>query len=270
MINIRSFYTVFFGLLRDWEQLSNEDKQNLFYNKYFNLDPAFFNYIFFNYMNFSEETLNIRISEIKKSDYLNLISLCKNNHPENIIQDTLQKCVKVFKYEKNLDIYLYIGFFCPEGLNIKIKEKSNRIIAIGLERFKDFSSLEIITAHEYGHSLLEPKEELNIFEKIHREGIAFLFTHLVFPKLPIHKIIFLEQNQLSEIQDILPEIKNEIIKSEISVDQLFRINKKGLPDRSGNPLAFYYAYELYQKHGLNYLISTKDIEQSVINWCRKK
>ncbi len=221
-------------------------------------------------MNFSEETLNSRISEIKKSDCLNLISLCKNNPPENIIQNTLEKCMKVFKYENNFDVCLYVGFFSPDGVNIKIKEKNNRIIAIGLERFKDFSFLEIITAHEYGHLLLEPKDKLDIFEKIHREGSAFLFSHLVFPKLPIHNILFLEQKQLSEIQDLLPEIKRAIVKSEISIDQLFRINKKGFPDRSGNPLAFYYAYKLYQKHGLNYLISTKDIKQSVLNWCRKK
>jgi len=270
MFIIHPLYLDFFSVLDDWNALSPEDKINKYYSGYFNKEKTFFQYLFFEYMNFTADSFHDRIIMIKPEDYSNLISVCKINSPERIIKETISLCQKYFYPENDIEIYLIIGFFSPDGLNTKIKGKKNRVIVIGLERYQDMSMLEIVLAHEYGHLLLKPKTNMNIWEKIHREGIAFLFSSLVLTNRPLHKILFIDRNSLYEVQSKIAELKVLLVKKEISLNDLFRMTWKQFPDRAGNPLSYLYARDLYQANGFDYILAIKDIRKSVINWCMDK
>ncbi len=255
-------YKNFLNLLDGWINLTDSQKLERFHSEYFKINEMFFNYYYFNYLNINRKQLNERVSKIQPEHYAQIKELCKNIPPEKTAIDVVNKCRKLLDIEHKLNIFLIIGFFTPEGLSVSIEGVGEKNILIGLERFNDLNYLETIIAHEYGHCLFNLKPELTTYEKIHHEGLAFFFSSLIFPDKQLTKIVFLSKSDIYEI-------KNKILKEELSQLDLFKYSDIKLPNRFGNLVSYLYIKDLSKTLTLKEVINIKNPKEQIRIWIRK-
>ena len=261
-------YKDFINLLDGWCGLTDSQKLERFYSEYFKINEMFFNYYYFNYLNINKNQLNERVLKIQPEHYAQIKELCENMPPEKTAVEFVNKCRKLLDIEHKLNMFLIIGFFTAEGLSVSIEGVGEKNILIGLERFNDLNYLETIIAHEYGHCLFNLKHELTIYEKIHREGLAFFFSGLIFPDKQLAKIVFLSKSDIYEIKDNINEIKNKILKEELSQLDLFKYSDIKLPNRFGNLVSYLYIKDLSKTLTLSEIINLQNPKEQIRKWAR--
>ncbi len=147
-MKIYTLYKNFFKLLDTWVVLEDSRKLEVFQSQYFKINETFFNYYYFNYLNINSKQLQDRVLRIQPEHYAQIKELCQKMPPEETAKEVINKCKKIIDIEPELNLFLIIGFFSPEGISAYIEEVGKKNILIGLERFKVLNSLEIIIAHE--------------------------------------------------------------------------------------------------------------------------
>ena len=143
--------------------------------------------------------LEQRVKDTRPEHYTHLRALTSSNPPERIIKSTIRKCIMKISPPQKVSIYIIIGFFSADGFTIKVKGKP--VIGFGLERMNDFSGLDIISAHEYAHFFRLSYDLPNKThrEKIINEGIATLFSQIVFPRRSLPEHLFMSNAEFNRL-----------------------------------------------------------------------
>jgi hypothetical protein len=124
------------------------------------------------------------------------------------------------------------------------------VIALGLERFRDFRDLTLLVSHEYGHfawrSLQTDRSAEGppvLFSKVISEGISVFFSQLVYPEIPLHRHLFLTPERLRwcrENQETLLDLAGADLDAPKLIPILFGPGDPdaGIPPRVGYFLAW--------------------------------
>ena len=243
-MKIFSLYQDFFKFLEKIKL--HEEKWNIYFSRYYKPNEEFFENYFSRFPLIDNASLKQRVEAIRTSDYSrlkNLISVCS---PEEIIKKAYEKCIKVVLPNEEPEVYLLIGFFSPDGFVMNFRGKP--AICFGLERFKDFSLLRILFAHEYAHFLLnlsygEVPEDKRLKWLLVSEGLATHFSLLAFPDYRLSDHFLFGRDRLNWCQESEPFLREVFCSGKFSSKELMEFYDMGNPDlnippRTGKYLGF--------------------------------
>jgi hypothetical protein len=194
----------------------------------------------------NSQSLRQRVEAIKISDYSalrHLISICP---PEKLVHEAYVRCVEIFPPEEEPDVYLFIGFFSPDGFVMNYKQQP--VICFGLERFKNFELLKILFVHEYTHFLLnEGGEEIPEERRFHwlliSEGLATHLSILAFPNRKLSDHLLFTNDKLNWCQKNESYIRENYFSGHLTPQDLISLYVQGdphldIPPRAGRYLGF--------------------------------
>jgi hypothetical protein len=200
-------------------------------------------------------SLRERVEAIKMSDYSilrHLISVCP---PERLVNEAYEKCSKILPPEEEPDVYLFIGFFSPDGFVMDYKKKP--VICFGLERFKDFRLLKILFVHEYAHFLLNQGGEKIPEHKrfqwlIISEGVAVNLSLQTFPNRKLSDHLLFTNDKLNWCQKNESNMREKYFSRKLTSHELIDLYIQGdpnldIPPRVGRYLGFQ-AVQKYVDH----------------------
>jgi len=244
LIKVYSLYRDFFKFLEKIKL--HKEKWNIYFSFYYQPHEEFFENYYSRFPLIDKATLKQRVEAIKASDYSrlkNLISVC---NPEEIIKEAYERCIKVVLPNEKPEVYLLIGFFSPDGFVMNFRGKP--VICFGLERFKDFSLLRLLFAHEYAHFLLnlsseEVPEEERLKWLLISEGLATHFSLSAFPGFRLSDHFLFGRDRLNWCQENEPFLREVFCSGKFSSKELMEFYDKGNPDlnippRAGKYLGF--------------------------------
>ncbi len=196
-----------------------------------------------------------RVRRVRRDDYGLLESLIASQDPTELAGEALRRCQSVLPLSPEPAAYLFVGFFSPDGMTIDVNGAP--VIAFALERFRDFRDLPLLVAHEYGHCLrgtgpFPGSNGQSLAAKVMREGLAVLFTELVYPEIPLARRLFLTPERwhwCRENRGTLLELARSHLSSADPVPVFFGPGdpEAGIPPRVG----YYVAREMLRDHGGN-------------------
>lgn len=243
-------YQDFFQFL---EKISSDaEKWNNYLTYYFNPHREFLEKYFAHFPLIDFSSLKQRVEKIKASDYSwlrHLVSVCP---PEEIIHEANKKCIRIVEPKKEPNVYLFIGFFSPDGFVMNFKGEP--VICFGLERFRDFRLLRILFAHEYAHFLLhlsggEVPDEMKFKWLLISEGIGTYFSTLAFPNDKLSDHFFFSRDRLNWCQANESYLKKLYRSQKFSTEELMDFYIKGNPELDLPPRAWkYLGYQALKKH----------------------
>ncbi len=241
---IHPLYLDFFKFL---DQMSENDAWPSYERLYLTPHEKFFLAYWKNFAHFDRAQIAERVRRIKKGDYGQLRSLVRLQDPALLAEESLEKCRRIFSFQPEPPVYLFVGFFSVDGATVEVEGFPS--IALGLERFRDFKDLPLLLAHEYCHCaqrvLLQDRfspGDASLHFKIVSEGLSVFFSQLVYPDLPLHRHLFLTPERLRwarENEAALLELAAADLAEEKLVPVLFGAGdpRAGLPPRLGYFLA---------------------------------
>jgi hypothetical protein len=190
--------------------------------------------------------LRQRVEAIKNSDYSrlkHLISICP---PEKIVNDAYLVCVSIMPPKVEPEVYLFIGFFSPDGFVMNYQKKP--VICFGLERFKNFELLKILFAHEYAHFLLnqsrgEIPEERRFHWLLISEGVAVYLSFLAFPNNKLSDHLLFTNDKLNWCQSNESYLREIYLSGKLTSQNMIDLFIQGdpnldIPPRVGRYLGF--------------------------------
>jgi len=192
-----------------------------------------------------------RVETIKAADYAGLKSLCDVTPPEAIIEASYEKCRAVVSPPQELEAYLIVGFFSPEGFVMDFRGRP--VLGFGLERFKDFRLLPVIFAHEYVHFLLRltdpaAREFQRVRWLVISEGLATIFPAQVFPGRPPADYFLFRRDRLNWCQANEIRLRDIYCSGRYSAQELMDFYERGNPDLDLPPRAAkYLGYRAIEK-----------------------
>lgn len=253
-MNVHSLYEDFFQFLSRITSQSN--KWALYNAHYYQIHQDFLDVYFSHFPLIDFSNLRERVETIRPADYSqqrSLISVCP---PEPIIKEAYERCTRIVAPRGKPAVYLFIGFFSPDGFVMDFKGKP--IICFGLERFKDFNLLKILFAHEYTHYLLnlsrgEVPEDKKYKWLLLSEGMGTYFSQLAFPEYKLSDHFLFRRDRLNWCQKNEPYLREIFGSGKYSSRQLIDFFKNGnaeleLPPRAGKYLSFMAVKKYLYKH----------------------
>ena len=154
-MKIFSLYRDFFEFL---DQISSQaEKWDLYFTLYYKTHREFLRTYFTHFPLLNTHSLRQRVEAVKQSDYSTLRHLVSTCPPEKMVSEAYARCIRIVPPEEEPDIYLFVGFFSPDGFVMDYQKKP--VICFGLERYKDFKLLKTLFVHEYAHFLLNLSRE---------------------------------------------------------------------------------------------------------------
>lgn len=211
------------------------------------LENTFSHYPLMNFSSFKE-----RVEAVKVPDYAHLKSLVSACPPEGIIDEAYAKCQAILPGRVEPEAYLFVGFFSPEGFVIDFQGRP--VICFGLERFKDFSLLAILFAHEYAHFLLnlsrgDIPEAKKLKWLLVSEGWGTYFSSLVFPERGLSDHFLFRRDRLNWCQENEGLLREVYCSGKFSPQELVDFYTRGNPGLSLPPRAAkYLGYQAVKKY----------------------
>ena len=249
-MRLYSLYKDFFKFL---EKIPSSSKQwNIYLSHYYRIHQEFLENYFFHFPLIDSLNLKQRIETIRASDYSwlkHLVSVCP---PEGIINEAYERCVRIVPTKEEPEVYLFVGFFSPDGFVINFRAKP--IICFGLERFRDFRLLRVLFAHEYAHFLLNLCGvgiigELGIKKRLISEGIATYFSSLVFPEYELSAHFLLSRERFNWCQANESYLREIYLSEKFSSQRLTEFYVRGSPEMDIPPRAGkYLGYQAVKKY----------------------
>jgi hypothetical protein len=243
-MKVYSLYQDFFKFLEKIKL--HQEKWNIYFSCYYQPNQEFFENYFSRFPLIDKASLKQRVEAIKAADYSrlkNLISVC---HPEEIIKEAYEKSREVVLPNEEPEVYLLIGFFSPDGFVMHFRGKP--VICFGLERFRDFSLLRILFAHEYAHFLLnlgleEVPEDKRLKWLLISEGLATHFSLLTFPDSRLSDHFLFRRDRFNWCQENESFLREVFCRGEFSSKELMEFYDRGssdldIPPRAGKYLGF--------------------------------
>jgi hypothetical protein len=255
-MKIHSLYLDFFRFL---DKMAEKDPWPSYQRLYLEPHEEFLTAYWRSFDHFHREQIEERVRAIKKEDYGQLRALVRAQDPAVLAGEALEKCREIFPLEPPPAVYLFVGFFSADGATVEVRESP--AIALGLERFRDFKEIPLLIAHEYGHCAQHfhlkgviPKDGGPLLHKMIAEGLAVLFTQLVYPDLPLHRHLFLTPERFQwcrENQEALLELAGADLAEKKLLPVLFGPGdpNAGLPPRLGYFLARQIVGHCLSHHG---------------------
>ena len=255
-MKIFSLYKDFFEVL-DQKSFPDE-KWKTYHSMYYRPHRKFLRTYFEHFPSLNMHALRQRVEAIKISDYSalrHLISVCP---PEKLLNDAYVRCVNVLPPEDEPDVFLFVGFFSPDGFVMNYQKKP--VICFGLERFKDFGLLKILFVHEYAHFLLNhEKQEISGEESFHwliiSEGVATYLSQRVFPNRKLSDHLLFTNDKLNWCQRNESYLRETCFSGKLNSQELIKLFKEGNPDLDIPPHAGRYlgfkALQNYENRGTN-------------------
>lgn len=237
---IHPIYKDFFRFL---DCRSKGDPWEIYRQYYLNPHGRFFEQYWKGYDHFDSSQIAQRVRRIKVEDYGQLRACVRSQNPEAAAKEAMERCQATYPLSPEPSVFLMVGFFSADAMTMDIDGKPS--IVIGLERFKDFSDLPLLVAHEYGHCIQRPfwKEEKSgqqrlLIQMIASEGLAVLFSEAVYPEIPAYRHLFLSPQRYcwcQENRQALLELAGADLASAKLVPVLFGPGDPvaGLPPRLG-------------------------------------
>lgn len=187
--------------------------------KYLNKYEKYFEKFCTRWRIFEKKEIIKRVKKAKIYHYSNVLEFDSRIYPE--IKKYLKEIEKNILTNLKCKIFLYIGFFCPDGKTIVFKRKL--FIGISLDRINDMRNFPVILAHEIGHAQRRkffPYPANSFGEKFFSEGIAFYFSYKVFPEVKIYRHLFIKRGEYSYILKNIKEIIRNLDERNIDGDIL--------------------------------------------------
>jgi len=240
-MRIFSLYRDFFRFL---EKVSTHtDKWEAYCRYYYRPHREFLESFFSHFPLVDFLSLKQRVEAIKKEHYGRLKSLISVCSPEKIIEESCKECTRFFPPLKEPHVYLFIGFFSPDGFVMDFQGKP--VICFGLERFKDFSLFRILFAHEYAHFLLnlgrrKVPDEKKLKWLLISEGLATYFSSLVFPGHKLSDYFLFSRDRLNWCQENENLLRDIYCSTRFSQEELIDFYFKGNPELDLQPRAAKY------------------------------
>lgn len=271
-MKIFSLYRDFFRFLE--ASLSISDKWSVYSSCYYKLHQEFLDNYFSYFPLIDSVSLKQRVERARASDYSWLRALISHSPPEKIISEAYKKCTTIVPPKEEPEVYLFIGFFSPDGFVMDFRGKP--AICFGLERFRDFRLLKILFAHEYAHFLMNlaegkiPEEE-ELKWLLISEGIGTYFSKLAIPGNKLSDHFLFTRDRLNWCQANESRIRDIYTSGMFSRHELMDFYSKGnpelnLPPRAGKYLGFQ-AVKKYmaqnREKGISSLLSYKDLVLSL-------
>jgi hypothetical protein len=265
-LKIFSLYRDFFEFLDQKSFLA--EKWKTYHFMYYQPHREFLGTYFTHFPLLDTRSLRQRVEAIKMSDYSilrHLISICP---PEKMVNETYVKCSKIMPPEEEPDVYLFIGFFSPDGFVMNYKKKP--VICFGLERFKDFELLKILFVHEYAHFLLNQEREEIPEEKrfqwlIISEGVAVYLSLQAFPNRKFSDHLLFTNDKLNWCQKNESYMREKYFSKKLTSQELINLYIQGdpnldIPPRVGRYLGFQAVHKYVDhkaKSGIKDLLSDR-------------
>lgn len=240
-----------FSLYRDFFEVLDRksfpaEKWEPYRSLYYHPHREFLRTYFTHFPLLNAQSLRQRVEAIKISDYSTLRHLVSTCPPEKLIKEAYIKCINIKPPEEEPDVYLFIGFFSPDGFVMNYKKKP--IICFGLERFKDFGLLKNLFAHEYAHFLLsqgreEIPEEKRFQWLIISEGVATYLSQQAFPNRKLSDHLLFTNDKLNWCQKNESYIREKYFSGKLTSQELINLYTLGdpnldIPPRAGRYLGF--------------------------------
>ena len=230
-MNIFSLYRDFFEFLDHKSFLA--EKWKTYRSVYYHPHRKFLGTYFTHFPLLNSHSLRQRVEAIKISDYSRLRNLISNCPPEKLVNEAYERCIDIIPPEEEPNVYLFIGFFSPDGFVMNYKKKP--VICFGLERFKDFELLKILFVHEYAHFLLnQGEEEIPAEKKFHwliiSEGVATYLSMKAFPNRKLSDHLLFTNDKLNWCQKNESYVKEKYFSRELTSQELIDLYTQGDPD----------------------------------------
>jgi hypothetical protein len=243
-MRIFSLYRDFFRFL---DKISpRSEKWGDYERYYYRPHEKFLKSYFSHFPLIDSSNLKQRVEAIKREHYSRLKSLISVCPPEKIIEESCKECIEFFFPTREPDVYLFIGFFSPDGFVMDFQGEPT--ICFGLERFKDFSLFRLLFAHEYAHYLLnlgrgEVPDGKKLKWLLISEGLATYFSSVVFPGHKLSDHFLFSRDKLNWCQENESLLRDIYCSTEFSSEELIDFYYKGnpglnLPPRAAKYLGF--------------------------------
>jgi hypothetical protein len=237
-MKIFSLYRDFFKFL---DRITAHSEQwEIYFTFYYKPHRKFLETYFSHFPLINSLSLKQRVGAVKAAHYSLLRSLVSACPPEKIVLEAFEKCIKIVPPEVEPEVYLFIGFFSPDGFVMEFQGRP--VICFGLERFKDFVLLRILFAHEYAHFLLNssggevPGEE-KIKWLLISEGLGTYFSYLAFPGCKLSDHFLFRRDRLNWCQANEARLRDVYCSGRFSKQELMDIYVKGAPELDIPPQA---------------------------------
>ncbi len=237
---IHSLYLDFFRFL---DQGWGNDPWPFYQRYYLRPHEEFLTAYWRSFNHFDMDQIASRVRQIKKADYGHLRALIRNQDPAVLAADALDRCREILPRDPQPQVYLFVGFFSADGVTLEMG--GSPVIALGLERFRDFRDLPLVISHEYGHFALQSivkslsaQGSPTLFSRMISEGLSVIFSQLVYPRIPLHRHLFLSPERLlwcQGNQDTLLDLAAADLLGEKLIPVLFGPGDPdaGIPPRVG-------------------------------------
>lgn len=248
-------YEDFFSFLEH----RGEDPWEAYQRWYVKRHPRFFEAYFRTFPDLDAGAIADRVRGVKEGDYGLLRSLIAAEDPGLLAEEALGRSRAVLPLASEPSVFLFVGFFSADGFILEVEDQPS--IALGLERFKSFRDLSLLTAHEYGH-LVErslppgssPPPAGILLSALRAEGLAVLFTERAFPEITLHRHLFLSPERLQwarENEEALLDLAGADLLSDKLLPVLFGPGDPaaGLPPRLGYFIARQRLRSCLNRHG---------------------
>jgi hypothetical protein len=249
-VKVHCLYRDFFIFLR---MINLEgDRWAAFKRYYFGKHRGFLSHIWFQYQSFTPANIKERVAALKKEDYAQLENELKLFDIEEHARDVVQHCNDLLHKTEPCSVYLFIGFFSPDGFVTRYK--GDDVICVGLERFRSFRDFDILLAHEYCHYILNKyggHEPASLKKRIIREGIAVYFSRAAYPGRSDERYLFLSKERVQGLEHRYDAILNGIRRGLLKCEQLFGPGSEEYPARTAYYVGFRLVEDFMRKTGLD-------------------
>jgi len=248
-VKIHCLYRDFFVFLRMVNLES--DRWGAFRRYYFEKHHDFLSHIWYQYQGFTQRNIRERVDMLKKEDYAQIESELKLFDIEEHTREVIQHCKNLLHDPDSCNVYLFIGFFSPDGFVTEYGK--GHVICVGLERFRTFKYYDILLSHEYCHYILnkrggEAGDDLK--RRLIREGIAVFFSRLAYPGRVDAAYFFLSEKRFRHLRENENGIMAGIRSGEINGKELFGPESETLPPRTGYYLGYRLVERFMQRTGI--------------------
>jgi hypothetical protein len=250
IVKIHCLYRDFFVFLRMVNLES--DRWAAFKRYYFGKHSSFLSHVWYEYQEYSPANIRERVAMLKKEDYAQIENQLKILDVEDITREVIQHCKGLLHDPDPCNVYLFIGFFSPDGFVTRYRE--HHVICVGLERFRSFRDYELLLAHEYCHYILnkrggEAAESLT--RRIIREGIAVYFSKIAYPGKTEERYLFLTREVVHWLKNRYESILKLVREGRLRPGDLFGPQSENLPPRSGYYVGYRLVEEFMRKTGIS-------------------
>jgi uncharacterized protein YjaZ len=249
-VKIHCLYRDFFIFLRMINLES--DRWAAFKRYYFGKHRDFLSHIWYEYQNFTPHNIKERVEALKKEDYAQIENELKLFDIEEHAREIVQHCNDLLHEHDPCSVYLFIGFFSPDGFVTRFH--GSHVICIGLERFRSFRDFDILLSHEYCHYILNKRggdSSTSLIKRIIREGIAIYFSMTAYPGRADERYLLLGRDRIQGLHDMYEPILKKIKKGQLSEAQLFGPESEDYPPRTGYYVGFRLVDEFVRKTGVS-------------------